>query len=153
MKLSDLIKVTKEEKDTGVKVPWDESGDIGFILRYCGKGELMKARNDSLKKKFNHKTHQVDETLDEPKFDFEVMKYTLAGWWGLKVKHLPEILDPKIDLSGLGDQGELVVDFNDENKEFIINGYNLTFSRFVSSVATDIEMYRKYKEDKELKNS
>lgn len=153
MNLKDVVKVTDKKEDEGVRVPWNETGDVGFILAYCGKGSISKARKNSLTKTHNFKTHQFDETLDDEKFDYEVMKATVKGWWGLKAKHLKEILDPsRFDLKEF-EGSEEDVPVTDDNKDIIIRNYNLTFSRFVSSVTMDIEVYRKYQEEVEVKNS
>jgi len=142
----------KEDSDKGVKIPWNDEGDMGFIVNYCGKSAISKARKASLTKKLNTKTHQYEDILDDDKFDFAIMKNTIKGWWGLKVKHLKEILDPRVDMSELVGQEEDEVEFNLDNLDFIIKNYNLTFSRFISGASLDIEVYNKHQEEDQIKN-
>lgn len=152
MDLKSLVKVKETSVEGGVRIPWDENGDVGFIVQYCGKSAIAKARKSSLTKQLNRKTHQYEEILDDDKFDYEIMKNTIKGWWGLKVKHLKEILDPRVDLSALKGQEEVEIDFSPDNLDLIINNYNLTFSRFISGASLDIEIYTKHQEEEEIKN-
>jgi hypothetical protein len=149
MLLKDVAKV-KEGAVGGVKIPWDDTNEIGFIITYCGKESINKARKKSLTKKLNTKTHQYEDTLDDDMFDYAIMKNTIIGWWGLKGKYLKEILDPRIDVSAVSP--EEIVEFNPDNLDFIIKNYNLTFSRFISGASLDIEVYNKHQEEIEIKN-
>lgn len=153
MDLKNLI-VEKEGKRDSVRVPWTEDGNVGFVIAYTGRDVLMKARKKALIRSFNPKSHRIEENLDESRFDFEVLRETLIGWWGLKIKHLKDILDPsRIDLSKLkAEDLEKDVPFNEENRDIIISFYNLNFNNFLTSVATDIEVYRKCKEEELEKN-
>ena len=152
MNLKDLIKV-KTEKEQGIRVPWDEKGDVGFIISYCGRDVIVKARKAALKTSFNYKTRQYDETLDDEKFDYEIMKSTIVGWWGLKAKNLAEILDPSTTELVISDTDlEQEISYTPESKDILIKNYNLTFSRFISAVSMDIEEYRKCKEESLRKN-
>jgi len=151
MNLKEIVKV-RESSDEGVKIPWDEEGTVLFSVKYCGKNSISKARKSSLTKKLNPKTHQYEDTLDDDKFDYAIMKNTITGWSGLKAKHLKEILDPAVDLSTLAGQEEVEVEFTPENLDFIIKNYNLTFSRFISGASMDIEVYNKHQEVDAIKN-
>lgn len=137
----------------GVRVPWDEKGEVGFCLLYTGKDILSRSREKSLIRKYDHKTHRIEEKLDSEKFDLEVLRETVVGWWGLKVKYLKDILDPSKAALNLTDaQLEEEVPFNDENRDVILTNYNLTFNNFITSVAMDIEVYRQYKNEELEKN-
>jgi hypothetical protein len=151
MDLKSLVKV-RENLSSGVWIPWDEKGEISFNVTYCGKDAISKSRKASLSKKLNQRTHQYEETLDDDKFDYAIMKNTIIGWKGLKVKHLKEILDPRVDMSELAGQDEVEVEFNADNLDFIIKNYNLTFSRFISGASLDIEVYNKHQEEEQIKN-
>ena len=149
MILKDVVKVRESSAD-GVKIPWDETNEVGFIVKYCGKDSITKARKASSVKKLNPKTHQYEDNLDDEKFDYAIMNSTITGWWGLKGKHLKEILDPRVDVSEIAP--EEIVEFTPENLDFIIKNYNLTFSRFVSGASLDIEVYNAHQEETEIKN-
>jgi len=153
MNLKDLITVRGDsEVAEGVRVPWDETGDVGFVVSYCGKKAITKARKKSLQKKLNPKTHQFEEDIDEEKFDFELMNAMVQGWWGLKAKHVPEILDPTIFNIEITDP-ETEIPFTPESKDILIKNYNLTFNRFITTAAMDIETYQRFRDEQAIKNS
>ena len=152
MNLKDFVKV-RESSDEGVRIPWDETGNIGFLITYCGKEAIAKARKASLSKKLNTKTHQYEEVLDDDKFDYAIMKNTIKGWYGLKAKHLKEMLDPRVDTSGLAGQEEVEIEFTPDNLDLVIQNYNLTFSRFISGASLDIEVYNQHQGETLAKNS
>ncbi len=152
MNLAEKIKVREKAEEKGIFIPWSEDGEMGFLIKYCGKEAISKSRKASLTKKLNPKTHQYEDTLDDDKFDYAVMKNTIKGWRGLKVKHLKEILDPRVDMSELVGQEEVEVEFTPENLDFIIKNYNLTFSRFISGASLDIDVYNQHQEEEQTKN-
>ena len=66
----------------------------GFIISlvYLTREDLMKIRNTSLTFKFNKRTRQREEEIDNDKFLAEYTRRAVKGWKGLKVKHLPNLL-------------------------------------------------------------
>ena len=87
---------------------WVEFPDIeGFEinLRYLTREDLMKIRNKSLTYKFNKRTRQREEEVDNEKFLEAYAEKAIADWKGLLVKHLPILLP--VDISTM-DADELV---------------------------------------------
>jgi hypothetical protein len=62
------------------------------ILCYLGREELLKLRKKCVTTKFDKKTRQPEEVLDEDKFLIEYCKAVIKGWSGLKYRYLEELL-------------------------------------------------------------
>lgn len=149
--IKSLVTVKEKAESEGVWVNWDD--ELSFLVNYIGKGIIKEARKKSLVKTANRRTHQIEESIDDDKFDKELMELSFSSWKGMKVKHLKELLDPSItEIVASPDKDELAVEFSEENKGMLTSYYNLSFSRFITSVATEIEVYQKYKEEELLKN-
>ena len=74
-------------------------------ITYLAREELLKLRNRCLKQKFNKKTRQFEEQLDDDRFLTEYVKGVIQGWTGLKYKNLGELL--LVDVSHLNPEDEL----------------------------------------------
>ena len=81
---------------------WVEYPDIdGFELnlKYLTREDLMKIRNASLTYKFNKRTRQREEEIDNDRFLEHYAEKAILGWKGLKVKHMPALMP--VDISGI----------------------------------------------------
>ena len=81
---------------------WVEYPDIdGFEvnLKYLTREDLMKIRNASLTYKFNKRTRQREEEIDNDRFLENYAEKAILGWKGLKVKHMPALMP--VDISGI----------------------------------------------------
>ena len=60
----------------------DFPGHDGFEVSICylAREELLKLRKRCLSTKFNRKTHQPEESLDEEKFLVEYTKAVIKSW-------------------------------------------------------------------------
>ena len=96
------------------KIPWDEENpyiiaEIGLNhngsisdakkLCYLAREELVKLRKKCVTTKFNKKTRQPEEDLDEERFLVEYCKAVIKSWSGLKYRYLEELL--LVDISKL----------------------------------------------------
>ena len=84
----------------------DFPGYEGFrvLVCYLAREELVKLRKKCMITKFNKRTHQPEEELNEDKFLKEYCKAVIRGWSGFKYSYLEELLlvvilntDPCID--------------------------------------------------------
>ena len=71
---------------------------------YLGRDELIKLRKRCISTKFNRKTRQPEEELDEDKFIIEYCRAVIKGWSGIKFRYLEELL---VDVSNLDPEDEL----------------------------------------------
>ena len=96
----------------------DFPGYSGFSVDLCylAREELVKLRKRCISTKWNKKTHQPEEDLDEEKFIVEYTKAVIKGWKGLKYRYLEELLlvdvgelDPDDELPWTSDNAELLM--------------------------------------------
>ena len=74
-------------------------------LCYLAREELVKLRKRCLTNKWNKKTRQLEEELEEDKFLVEYCKAVIKGWKGLKYRYLEELL--LVDVSSFEPDDEL----------------------------------------------
>ena len=86
--------------------------NMSVDLCYLAREELIKLRKKCVTTKFNKKTRQPEEELDDDKFLLEYCKAVIKGWKGLKYQYLEELL--LVDVSALDPNDELK--YTKENK-------------------------------------
>ena len=105
-------------------------------LCYLAREELVKLRKKCITTKFNKKTHQPEEELDEERFLLEYCRAVIKGWKGLKYKYLEEFL--LVDISALNPEDELP--YTQENSELLMR--NATgFDTWVTETVSDLENF------------
>jgi len=129
---------------------WVEFPDIdGFELnlRYLTREDLMKIRNQALTYKFNKRTRQREEEIDNDRFLEAYAEKAIAGWKGLKAKHLPVLLP--VDISGMDANEEM--DYSlDDAIELLKN--STVFDQFITDCMNDFEQFSKKKVEDDSKN-
>jgi hypothetical protein len=134
-------------KDTSI---WAEFPDIdGFEvqLRFVTREDLLKIRSSSLTYKFNKRTRQREEEVDNDKFLERYAERAIIGWKGLKIKHLPSLLPA--DISSLNPEEEIVYS-EEEALELLRN--STVFDQFVTDIMNDFEQFSKKKTEDNVKN-
>ena len=132
MKLEDLM--------IDIKTAWIEfPGCNGFEVELANlsRKELMNLRKKCIKTKFDRKTHQAVEELDDDKFVSEFTKATVKGWRGLKLKYLEEIL--LVDLKNNDPETEL--EFNFDNAVSLVSS-STDFDNWINEVVFDLANFR-----------
>jgi hypothetical protein len=141
-KISNLI-----AKETVIDV---EFPDIdGFIVKlvYLGRDDLLKIRNASLGYKFNKRTRQREEEVDNEKFVEEYARKAIKGWSGLKVRHLPKLLP--VDISGQNADEDVV--YTEEDALDLLRS-STVFDQFVTDALNDYEKFSISKRETDAKN-
>ena len=136
MKLEDLM--------IDIKTAWIEfPGCDGFEVELANlsRKELMNLRKKCIKTKFDRKTHQAVEELDDDKFVSEFTKATVKGWRGLKLKYLEEIL--LVDLKNNDPDTEL--EFNFDNAVSLVSN-STDFDNWINEVVFDLAYFRRESE-------
>ena len=129
---------------------WVEYPDIeGFEvnLSYLTREDLMKIRNASLTFKFNKRTRQREEEIDNDRFLENYAEKAIIGWKGLKVKHMPALMP--VDISGM-DANEDIEYSNDDAIELLKN--STVFDQFITDTMNDFEQFSKKKAETNAKN-
>ena len=105
-------------------------------LCYLAREELVKLRKRCVTTKFNKKTRQPEEDLDEERFLVEYCKAVIKGWKGLKYKYLEELL--LVDISALDPEDELA--FTQDNSELLMKNAS-DFDTWVTETVSDLENF------------
>jgi len=136
MKLKDLMVDTKSA--------WlDFPGCPGFQVEVANlsRKELVNLRKRCIQQKFDRKTRQMVEELDEDKFVVEFTKATIKGWKGLKLKFLEDLI--LVDLKGKDEESEL--DYDQEQAEVLVQN-STEFDNWVNEVVFDLANFRRGRE-------
>ena len=119
-------------------VTMDYPGIDGFTvdITYLAREELLKLRNRCLKQRFNKKTRQFEEELNDDRFLTEYVKGVIQSWSGLKYSRLEELL--LVDVSHLNPEDELL--FSQENAELLMKNAP-DFDTWVTETVSDLENF------------
>jgi len=105
-------------------------------LCYLAREELLKLRKKCVTTKYDKKTRQPEEVLDEDKFLVEYCKSVIKGWSGLKYRYLEELL--LVDVSQFDPNDELP--YTAENAELLMKN-STTFDTWVTETVGDLENF------------
>ena len=105
-------------------------------LCYLAREELLKLRKKCVTTKFDKKTRQPEEVLDEDKFLIEYCKAVIKDWSGLKYRYLEELL--LVDVSQFDPNDELP--YTAENAELLMKNSS-TFDSWVTETVGDLENF------------
>lgn len=134
-------------KETTTWVDFPDIDGFQVNLRYLTREDLMKIRNQSLTYKFNKRTRQREEEIDNDKFLDHYAEKAIVGWKGLKVKHLPVLLP--VDISSM-DANENI-DYSEEEALELLRS-STVFDQFVTDAMNDFEQFSKQKAEENAKN-
>lgn len=122
------------------KSAWvDFPGLEGFSVEVANlaRKELLALRKRCTTTKFDRKTRQPIEDLDEEKFVDEFTKATLKNWKGLTIAHLETLI--LIDAEGQDPTQE--VKFSDENAQLLVSNSS-EFDGWLNEVVFDLDNFR-----------
>lgn len=105
-------------------------------LCYLAREELLKLRKKCVTQKFNKKSHQPEEVLDDEKFITEYTKAVIKGWSGFKYSYVQQFL--LVDLSSVDPEDELV--YTPENAELLMKNSG-DFDSWVTESVGDLENF------------
>ena len=129
-----LSSLLTQSKTVSVDFP----GYTGMSVELCylGRDELIKLRKRCISTKFNRKTRQPEEELDEDKFIIEYCRAVIKGWSGIKFRYLEELL--LVDVSNLDPEDELP--YTQDNAELLMKNSNV-FDTWVTEAVGDLENF------------
>jgi len=143
--MSKIKNLIAEQSSVWVEYPDVDGFEIN--LKYLTREDLMKIRNSSLTYKFNKRTRQREEEIDNDKFLESYAQKAVASWKGLKVKHLPILLP--VDITDM-DQNE-DVEYTEEDALDLLKNSTI-FDQFVTDTMNDFEQFSKKKAETDVKN-
>jgi hypothetical protein len=122
------------------KAVWiDFSGLDGFSVEVANlsKKELNTIRKRCTEQKFDRKTRQLVEELNEEKFVEHFTKAVIKNWKGLKLSYLETLL-----LIDMGDESpEKELEYSEENAETLVSS-STEFDTWLNEVVFDLENFR-----------
>lgn len=122
------------------KSAWiDFAGLPGFSVEVANlsRKELTGLRKRCTVQKFDRKTRQLVETLDEEKFVTEFAEASVKNWKGLTVEHLETLL--LINTEGQDPKAE--VEYSKDNAEVLVTNSS-EFDTWLNEVVFDLDNFR-----------
>lgn len=121
----------------------------GFTVDVCyvGRDRMMKIRNSALTYKFNKRTRQREEEIDNDKFLDAYTEAVIKGWTGLTVKKLGQLIP--VDLSKMDPNEE--VPYSHEDALVLIKNSTI-FDQFITDTLNDFEKFETEVKEKNVKN-
>jgi hypothetical protein len=131
----DLKKLMVDTKAVWVDFP----GLKGFEVEVANlsRKELTGLRKKCTSTKFDRKTRQAVETLDEEKFITEFSRAVIKNWKGLTLEHLETLL--LVDIEGQDPKKEL--EFSEDNAETLVSS-STEFDTWLNEVVFDLDNFR-----------
>lgn len=131
----ELKKLMVDSKSVWIDFP----GLPGFEVEVANlsRKELTSLRKRCTTQKFDRKTRQLVETLDEEKFVMEFANSSIKNWKGLTVEHLETLL--LIDTENQDPNAE--IEYNSENAEVLVTNSS-EFDTWLNEVVFDLENFR-----------
>ena len=122
------------------KAVWiDFPGLKGFEIEVVNlsRKELTGLRKKCTTTKFDRKTRQAQEELDEEKFVSEFSRAVIKNWKGLTLAHLETLL--LVDIEGKDASSEL--EYNEDNAETLVSS-STEFDTWLNEVVFDLDNFR-----------
>jgi hypothetical protein len=132
MNLSELMVDTKS---AWVEYPAYSGFEIELVN--LSRPELTSLRKRCVTTKFDKKTRQPVEELNEDKFIAEFTKATIKNWKGFKIKYLEDFM--LVDLSNVDVEKELP--YSQDNAELLIKN-STEFDTWVNETVFDLANFR-----------
>ena len=133
------------------KTTWAEfPGLLGFEVELANlsRKELVSLRKKCTQNKFNRKTRQFEDELNDEKFVVEFTKATVKGWKGLQLGYLEDLL--LVDLKGQDEKEEM--EFSEENAQTLVENSS-EFDNWLNEVVFDLENFRSKEHGKGTKET
>lgn len=119
-----------------VTLEYPEYKGMTVDVCYLAREELLKLRKKTITTKFDKRTRQPTEVLDEEKFLNEYVKAVIKGWSGFKYSYLEKLL--LVDVGDLDPEDTLV--FTQENAELLMKN-STEFDTWITETVGDLENF------------
>ena len=143
--MSKIKNLVAKETTTWVEFPDIDGFEVN--IRFLNREDLMKVRNASLTYKFNKRTRQREEEIDNDRFLENYAEKAIVGWKGLKVKSLPVLLP--VDISGMDANDE--IEYSEDEAVELLKSSSI-FDQFITDAMNDFEQFSKKKAEDNVKN-
>ena len=142
----DLKSLLVDSKTTWVEFP----GLLGFEVELANlsRKELTNLRKKCTINKFNRKTRQFEDELNDEKFIIEFTRSTVKNWKGLQLGYLQDLL--LVDLKGQDAEAEM--EFSEENAQQLVENSS-EFDNWLNEVVFDLENFRSEEQRKTIQKT
>ncbi len=131
----DLKSLMVDKKSAWVEYPGLDGFEVEVVN--LSRKELLALRKKCTTTKFDRKTRQAVENIDDEKFVTEFTKSVIKNWKGLTLEHLESLI--LVDISGQDPKQEL--DFNLDNAETLVSSSS-EFDTWLNEVVFDLDNFR-----------
>lgn len=131
-----------------IKTAWlDFPGYEGFEVKVANlsRKELQALRKRCIKTRFDRKTHQAVEEIDDDKFVQEFTKGTVKGWKGFKLKYVQDFV--LIDIQDNDPDTEL--EYSHDSAVSLIQNSS-EFDAWINEVVFDLANFRRAAEKNDV---
>ena len=135
-----------DSKTTWVEFPGLDGFEVE--LANLSRKELTSLRKKCTTNKFNRKTRQFEDELNDEKFVEEFTKSTVKNWKGLKLEFLQDLL--LVDLEGQDATKEM--EFSEANAQVLVENSS-EFDNWLNEVVFDLENFRSKEQGKTKKET
>lgn len=123
-----------------IDVDYPGYDEFKLKLAFLSREELVKIRKKCTVTKFDKKTRQPVDELDEELFLKSYVAGVIKGWTGLKFKYLQELM--LVDLSSVDDV-EAELPYSEENALILMKNSQEVDS-FITEVTSNLGNFMKY---------
>ena len=142
----DLKSLLVDSKTTWVEFPGLEGFEVE--LANLSRKELVNLRKRCTTNKFNRKTRQFEDELNDDKFVKEFTKATVKNWKGLQLGYLEDLI--LVDLKGQDPKAEM--EYSEENAQVLVENSS-EFDNWLNEVVFDLENFRSPKQTKPVQKT
>ena len=142
----DLKSLLVDSKTTWVEFPGLNGFEVELVN--LSRKELTNLRKRCTINKFNRKTRQFEDELNDEKFVVEFTKATVKNWKGLKLGYLEDLL--LVDLKGQDREAEM--SYSDENAQQLVEN-SAEFDNWLNEVVFDLENFRSREQGKTVQKT
>jgi hypothetical protein len=133
--------------DKTVDVQFPDSDTFYVSLAYLSREKLVKVRNRSLVVKFNKRSRQREEEVDNDKFLEEYARAVVKSWRGLTIRELSKLMP----IETTGANLEQDVPYSEEDALELLRNSTI-FDQFVTDTMNDFEVFENEKSADAVKN-
>jgi hypothetical protein len=123
-----------------VEVDFQDKTGFKVKVAFLSREELIKLRKACVTTKFDRKTRQSIEELNEELFTKNYVAAVVKGWTGLKYSYLQDLM--LVDLASIKDLNE-ELEFSEENALVLMKN-STEFDGFISDVTSDLTNFQKF---------
>lgn len=130
-----------------VDVEFPDSDGFFVSLSYLSREKLVKIRNRALVVKFNKRSRQREEEVDNDKFLEEYSREVIRGWRGLTIRELARLMPVETTGADLNQE----IPYSEEDALDLLRNSSI-FDQFITDCMNDFEIFEREKTENQVKN-